>query len=299
MIVVGDLHLKSKEIYWSAQKKFLNWLQENYNNEIILFLGDIFDSSSPMWEVYCYFKEFLTKRLNKTFILVGNHDISRVKGCSLTALNLMQDVFVFEKETDIKIEDYKCLMLPYQNNMDHYSELTGNYDFIFTHIMPKEESFGGEYTDISKLIGKKIYGHIHLKRDYPDAYILGVPVISRNLETNNPIIEITSDKQIKEIVPPVFFNIVDLEYGKEISNKDWFYNIKKAPSIKSVYETYPAYNIREDGIEILYESDGKEINLSGLENDLKFLYKSFCDEKEIEKIYVQEGLTILNECTVI
>jgi len=298
MIVVGDLHIKENFLYKNASFKFLNWLLENYKNETIIQLGDLFDSSSINHTIVSDVL-FILKQFKEVYLLTGNHDQSRRMNNILKHFNHQNNITIFEKEYEIKIEDHKCLMLPYQNNMDHYSELTGDFDFIFTHIMPKEESFGGEYTDISKLNGKKIYGHIHLKRDYPDAYILGVPVITRNLEMNNPIIEITNDKQIKEIMPPVFFNIVDLEYGKEILNKDWLYNIKKAPSIKSVYETYPAYNIREDGIEILYESDGKEINLSGLENDLKFLYKSFCDEKEIEKIYVQEGLTVLNECTVV
>jgi len=294
---VGDLHIKESILYRNATFKFLNWLLEKYKNETIIQLGDLFNSSSINHDIVNDTLNIL-KQFKDFRIISGNHDQSKRMSNILKSFNHQENITVYEKETEVEIENKKCLMLPYQYDTKYYSELTGTYDFIFTHITPKEESFGGEYTDISKLNGKKIYGHIHLKRDYPDAYIIGVPVITRNLEMNNPIIEITKDNQIKEIATPIFFNIVDLEYGQEMSNKDWLYNIKQAPSVKSVYEKYPAINIRDDGIEILYKSNGNEISLNSLENDLKFLFKTFCEEKEIEKVYQQEGITVLNECVV-
>jgi len=297
IIIVGDLQLKESTLYKKAVLSFLEWLYENYNDNIIIQLGDFFNAASinhnTVDDAFSIVKKF-----NQFHILTGNHDKNRRMDNILKSWNHFDNIFVYEKETEINLNDFNCLMLPHQFNMDHYSELTGDYDFIFPHTSPKEESFGKKFVDLSKLNGKKIYGHIHIKNYYPESnsYIIGVPVISRFGEKNNPIVEILPGGKMKEIVPPVFFDILDLEYGQEITNKNFLYNIKNAPSHKSVYETYPAVNIRDAGITVLYKAEEKEcVLLNELGKDLKDLYMTFCKEKEIDDIFLIEGCNDISE----
>ena len=297
MIIVGDLHIKEHHLYRKATMSFLKWLLEHYKDEIIIQLGDLFDSSSINHNIVDE-TLFILKQFKDFRIISGNHDQSKRMSNILKSLNHFDNIIIYEKDTEVTIEDKKCLMLPHQHSHKYYEDLEGSYNFIFPHVMPKEESFGGEFTDLSKLQGMKIYGHIHTKAIYNNGQMIipGVPVITRNGECNNPILKINLDSSIEEIEVPVFFNIVDIEYGTEIVNKDWLYNIKNAPSVKSVYDMYPEINIRSSGISINYLNEDKEsVVLNSTDNDLKALFSDFAKEKEIEDHILKEGITALNE----
>lgn len=292
VIIVGDIHAKEKLIYKQAQLKFLDWLHDNYKDDIIVQLGDFFDSSSINHGVV---EEFIgiVKKFKEFHIISGNHDQSKRMNNILKSMKHQSNIYIYESDAEIKLENNRCLMLPYQSDCKYYEDLDGEYDFIFTHTTPKEAAFGGDFIDLSKLKGELVYGHIHVKA--PN--ILGVPIITRNGEKNNPILKIKEDGSTEEIIPPVFFDIIDLEFGEEIPNKDYLYNIKNAPSVKSVYDKYPIFNVRDEGITILYKNDDENnIVLNKSENDLPKLYKTFCEEKEIEAAFIKEGVTSLNEC---
>ena len=47
MIAIGDLHLKKKEPYYKNNKKFLDYLNDKYPYETLIFTGDETDISSP------------------------------------------------------------------------------------------------------------------------------------------------------------------------------------------------------------------------------------------------------------
>ena len=51
MIIIGDLHFKNKEPFKSSLFSFLDWIYENYKDETIIQLGDLFDTSSPHNEI--------------------------------------------------------------------------------------------------------------------------------------------------------------------------------------------------------------------------------------------------------
>lgn len=256
MIIISDLHLRYKEVYFNFQKKFLNWIQNNFNNEIIVFLGDIFDNS-PHWEVYSYFKSFLLNRNNETHILQGNHDYSRIKGPSLKGIHLIKNVKVYFKESETNLENFKCLMLPWQQNIKYYENIEFKGDFCFTHLMLKEESFGNEYINLSKIKAKKIYGHLHLKKQYENGNIIipGTPYPTRNLEVTNPILKINKNGDIEEINTPEFFKIETVKFGDKLPNKEWLYNFTDVPSITSLYKRYKGYHIREEGIKFNFNTE--------------------------------------------
>jgi len=297
LIVIGDLHIKNKALYFRAQKKFLNWLLDNYKSSTILQLGDLWDTSSPHNSIEAEIIGIL-KQFDDFRIIQGNHDISKIKGSALTHLQHHSNITVYDDITEIEVDGYKCLILPYQYNMEHYKELTGEYDYIFCHFTNPENQFADEGIEL-KVKGFQIYGHTHTYAQYDNKLIVGVPIITRNLEKNNCIIKIKNGK-IDFIDVPVFFDIVDLKYGDKIENFDYLYNIYDAPSIKSVYELYPMINIRNNGIKVIYASrDDKEIELNKMSDDLISLYKLFFVEQEIDFAIQTEGQEALSNFDII
>lgn len=295
MIIVGDLHLKQKEPFFTASKQFLNWLDENYRESEILFAGDVFDSSSPMWIVYKEFKEFLMKRKNYTYIIKGNHDTSKNKGCSLSAFNLVPNVTVYEDAQEIEIQNHKCLILPFIYDYKSFQELEGEYDFIFTHLMPKEFQFGDEGVEFSKLKGKFIHGHHHMRADFQDRfnnkhYIIGAPYETRHLEAQvHRILEINDNKEIKEIEVPKFFTHETIVYGQEPSSKMNIINVIDAPGKKLVYEKYKDYYIRDAGIKLLRTENTKESFKHEFESaNILEKFKKYSQENNLSKEVSEE-----------
>lgn len=253
---IGDLHLKNKEPFLKSTKEFLNWLNENYANEELILLGDIFDSSAPIWPIYKIFKEFLLKRKNITHILEGNHDLSKNKGSALSAFQLIDNVFIYEDETSTIIDNMNCLMLPFKYDYKIYQELEGNFDFIFTHLMPQETQFADEGVSFPKLKGTFLHGHHHIQSNFYDIYnnihyILGIPISTRHLEDQNHRILKIENNKIEIIKVPIYFQYETINYGEEPKNKNNILNIINAPNKKLVYEKYKDYYIRETGIKLL------------------------------------------------
>ncbi len=294
MIVIGDLHLRYKPIYFNAQIKFLNWVEENYKNEIIIFLGDVFDSS-PHFEVYTFFQEWLRKRKTITYILKGNHDFSFFKGEYLEGISKLENVKVFFKETEIIIENNKCMMLPYIQQKDYLENLKGEYDYIFTHLTPLECAFASEGI-LLNLKGTYIHGHTHTSLEFFDKnnqknYVLGVPYPTRNLEEKpeHHILEIKEDDNLKTfrfIPTPKFLDIITVKYNCDLNklNKNFIYNIIEAPSSMAVAEKFKDFFIRSSQIEREdkeQEEENKKIDFTSNRE----AFKMFSNETNIGKKY--------------
>lgn len=290
MIIIGDLHLKNKEPYLSASKKFLDYLTEQYDDVNMIFLGDVFDSSAPIWEVYKIFKEFLLKRKAYTYILNGNHDMSKSKGCSLSSFNLLDKIKVFEEEEVIEIDDLNCLMLPFKYDYKSYENLEGKYDFIFTHIMPVETQFANEGLEFSKLKGCFIHGHNHIQLDYTDKYpnqhcILGVPLPTRHGEDQDHRIMKIDDKGKLEIIKvPFYFKHETIKYGETPSSTTNIINVIDAPNKKLVYEKYKEYYIRDAGIKLLRTENTQEsFKAEFEEGNILDKFKKYSSDKALSK----------------
>ena len=287
MIIISDIHAKNKEPYKKAVLNFLDYCIEKYSNEIIIQLGDLFDSSNPHNSLEKEIVERLLK-FKEFHCISGNHDQSYKSGNTLEQLNLHKNIYIYDKETVVDIEGYSCLILPYQKDMIHYNNIQKHFDFIFGHFMIKQEAFGNEYVDISALNYKKmILGHIHLKRQYGDIIIPGCPITTRNLEQNNPILQIDKDFEITEIEVPEFLKIETINYGngKKTLNKDFIYNIVDAPSVKSVYEKFKEYYIRHEGIQLKQDTVGSDVKFDFDSNNLMKYFKQFIDENKVNKEY--------------
>jgi len=284
MIVIGDLHLKYKEPYWKAQKKFLNWLKSKFDNEEWVFLGDIYDTVYPHWEVYETFHNLVNDRKEKTYLLMGNHDFSKFKGNSLKPHFKKEVVEIIEKIAKYEINSYKCLFLSY--NFSDYSSnsnlFTEDYDFVFSHLTHPKEAFGNEGVDLEFINSKYyIYGHIHTFKIYNNHIILGSPLPTRNLEIPQNILQINENFKLEYIKVPSFLKIENLKYGEEPPNKDWLYNIYDAPSFDSVYENYKDYYIREEGIKLKESNEIIKEDLTFASFSLKDKFLAFAKQENL------------------
>jgi len=296
MIYVADLHIKEKEIYRRASLKFLNWLLDNYKDEIIIQGGDLFDASSINHQIVYDVTDIL-KQFKEFHIVSGNHDFSRRLNSILLPLSHHKNISVYSDMTEKTIEGMKCLFMPFMYNMDVYKTIKWQGDLCFTHFTPVEEQFDGEGIDTTNIKAKKIFGHIHVANEHENGNLIiaGVPCITRNGESNNPILEIKNN-QIKKIEVPKFFDIVNIKYGDEV-NPDYLYNVKNAPSYEALYKMYPEINIREEGITLLQKDDdtNNNIDFKFKEDSLKNYFVEFCKEKELSRAIASTGIKYMEK----
>ena len=294
MIVVGDIHAKSKEPFYSAIKSFFKWLIENYKNEEIVFLGDIFDTSSPHGEIE---KEIinLISQFKHSHLITGNHDRSNIKGNTLIPHVLHDNISVYEDATEVIIDNVKCFMLPFRNNDQEYPILAGRYDYIFTHITPVEVQFANEGIKFPNLEGIFIHGHTHIQSEFIDEYghkhyVLGVPIETRHLEAQkHKIVEISSNKEMTFIDVPFYFTHETVEYGEEPTSKNNILNIINAPNKKLVYEKYSNYYIRDNGITILRTEASKEVFKTSFEkSNILQKFKFYAQDKGLSQEVITE-----------
>lgn len=263
-IVVGDLHAKNKEPYRDAVNNFFRYLLDNHIRDGVstIFLGDLFDSSSPHNEVREEIANHLSK-FNDVIILQGNHDYSRRMGSALEPLTVLPNVTVIDEVIEID----NCLYLPYKYDMSEYENLTGEYDYIFTHITPPECAFADEGIKLN-LKGIYIHGHTHIQTTFTSTdlqchNVIGVPIPTRHLEEKQKhrVFKIKHHDIVgipMEVFVPQTFTFETIEFGEEPIDKNNIINIINAPSYKDVYERYKDFYIRESGIE-----------LSKIDNDVK------------------------------
>lgn len=281
MIIIGDLHAKNKEPFNKSICQFFEWLLKKYKNEVIIQLGDLFDSASPhnlvIDSIVSYIKQF-----KEFHIIEGNHDTNYIRGGILTFLRHFDNVFIYENKTEIEIEGMKCLMLPYKKNTEEYEKINWKGNFLFAHLTNIEDQFGNEGVELKGIEAKHIYGHTHTFKDYKNGkLVLGVPLPTRCGEINNNILEIKNGKMIY-IEHPIWFEYEDVIYPEMPRNKNNIINIKNSPSIQSCFEVYKDCHIREEGIELSLIIDGVENKIDFDTNNIKNRFDAFTKENEID-----------------
>jgi hypothetical protein len=295
LIVCGDLHLKNKEPFVSATENFFEWIDKKYPNDELVLLGDIFDTSSPQWEIFSLFAEFVRSRNSYVYILEGNHTYSKIKGSVLEGLGNVSNVKQYLIPNTIGL-DMLCLPFLTIDNKKYYENefnfIPNDFDFIFTHLSPKECSWGNEGIDFDKvnLRGTYIHGHIHMQSEFKDIHenrhiVLGVPFPTRHGEhlQEHRIARITN-KEIEFIKVPQFFIYETIEFGQEPSSSNNILNIKNATSWEIVYEKYKKYYIREEGVEFVKKEGNLEFEQKEFEgSSLKQKFKIFQLDRRLPK----------------
>jgi len=287
IVVVSDIHAKTEEPYRSAINKFFKWLLESYNikETAFIFLGDMFDMSLPHNEV----RDEITSYLKKmdAIIITGNHDTSKRNGNSLLSLKHHSNIIVYEKETEFELCGFHCLALPHQYDMKHYPELTGEYDFVFTHITPKGCSADfGDGVELKVKAKYFIHGHIHVSQKINNHIIPGVPLPTRHGEhLFKPTITIISgDASLLDVLVPEYFTYETIEYGTMPKTKNNILNIIKAPSVQQVYDMYNGYYIRKEGIELELIGDNKDQKVSFERGSIIDKFIKYVDEQNVDNV---------------
>lgn len=300
MLVIGDLHLKIKEPFWSAQKEFLKWLESQFPDQKLLFLGDVFDSTSPHWDVFSYFDVFLKNRQQEVFILKGNHDFSRFRGATLSSLSNHSHVHIIKEIETFDIEGYSCLFIAYFSK-DNFKQITperSKYSFVFSHLTHPEEAFGDEGIDLSFINSNYFfYGHTHQENTHSIKHrIVGAPLPTRNGETLGNILKIDSDYEIYKIPVPDFLKIETIKYGEEIPNPNWLYNVVEAPSFDSVYDKYGSFYVRSEGIKLKETTYQQEIiEEKQYNNFLKNKFLDFSKKENLPRHITDCALTYMDQ----
>lgn len=303
IICVGDIHAKNKEPYRSSINNFFKDLLDNYKDETIIFLGDLFDSSSPHKEIESEIISHL-KKLYKVFILTGNHDYSKRMGNSLDPLDEFENISIIKEVTELNIEDMKCLFLPfkYTDMKEEYEELEGFYDLIFTHITPPECAFGDEGINLKLKCRYFVHGHTHIQKDFKTKdsihHVLGVPIATRHGEDKQDfrMMEITDKNKYRFIHVEKYFEYEEVIFGNDPKSRNNILNIVDAPDIKSVFDRYKDYYIREEGIKIKNENntDGDENKFEIDFNSIKQLYIDYCNDNNISRSIITKGLKYMD-----
>lgn len=294
-ILVGDLHSKERFPYVEATQRFFDWSAEKYKNHILIQLGDLYDSATVSNDVVHSVMLWL-QQFHEVHIVEGNHDRSRAKSSALIPLTNLDNVHIYREPTEVVIEGIKCLFLPYGTK-----EYSGSYDYVFSHLAPKEDSFGGSFFDFSGLKAKRIYnGHIHLNKEYnsettPNVYSLSVPCPTRNLETAGVVVELADGKETIIQVPDLF-RIETIPYTTDPQDLDhnFLYNIIGAPSYDAVHEKFKGYYIREEGI-VLESTPNVEILINSKVQSFADYWSEFCKENDLSKEIATCGIDYINQ----
>jgi hypothetical protein len=306
LIVVGDLHAREKEPYFSQWKDFITWLFEsehNNSNNHLLLLGDLVESISVQHELLeMYLHTFLHKsKFKKIYILTGNHD-RNYESTLLSVFKPLLNVEVIEKETILQIENCKCLFLPHIENklVERYSNLeyTDTFDYCFHHIEDEDQHFGKSFVDLSYLkINNFLCGHIHTETITKKGHFLGSPTFnSLNEKDKTPYIAIVDcvTKKYELVEVPVWLSYQEVFYPNELPKSNTKYciytvydSIDKEQSIK-----YYTKQAEEKGLQFycrrVHSKNVKSENLNHGDDYTiieKSIIEQFSDYEKINKVH--------------
>jgi len=274
IIFIGDVHLKVTQPYMDASFQFLDYLEENHLNDILVFTGDLFDNTFPHFELLM---DRLLKSLIKfpeVYIISGNHEVfdsktTKKMGNPLALLDHVSGIRTFVSIEEIEIRGKKFLMLPYLYDVAkmkvEYEALTGTYDFVVSHVAYPGTNFGFiDEVDLSGIDSKVfIYGHIHEPKEMGNHYIIGVPVSTRYGEQvwrkQLGIYDLETESFTLKPIPS-FVNYETVKFGEWPKDKNSIISVKDSPSVISVLDLYKEYHVRRKGITLIDEVENVSYN---------------------------------------
>jgi predicted phosphodiesterase len=277
LIVIGDLHLRYKEPYYSAVKKWMEWfLQSDYNIEdnILIQLGD--DTESAINKSYVnrdliWFYQNI--KCKSKIVLQGNHDLSDEHGSNLEILRNEVDIDIVDKPRIMNIEGLQCLFLPhisstlYGTEMEkYYSSLydrcenreypwQGTFDYAFGHVEDETQKRSEKHKvcDLSKLdIKTRVFGHIHTyNMDVGGSYLGSVsPNSSTEVNKHAFIYSIDLDNGRSTVIEcPIYLNYYSVTYPDplpEIKEDFFLLKISKSVDRKTSVEYYEKEAIKQN-----------------------------------------------------
>lgn len=243
------------------KEQFVPELKEKKIDTIIV-CGDIFDTRQNINVQTDNVVIDLFKNTFKDFtvhVIVGNHDIfhtTTTEVHSLKAIDLLPNVTVYDKPTEVKFDNEVVLMLPWITDYKDFSQLVlNNYKYCFAHLDIVGFDMGGRMsdagltiTDVANKFEHTYTGHYHHRSH-------------REFQSGQTITYIGSPYQITRID-----KYCERGYGiLDISNNDFHWENNKV-SMKFNIFTYPVIDrtkitgqVVDIHIPYEYQSDTKKI----------------------------------------
>lgn len=201
----------------------------------LFILGDVFDTRNTLNvqsvnAVIDLFKDELSGLDIR--IIVGNHDMYMTTSTdinSLKILELLPNVTVYEKPTELKIDGKSILMLPWVTDYSKFDEIvTGTYDYCFCHADIIGFDIGGRLSE-SGLMAKNLLDHF--RYTWSGHYHKGCV---RNYEDGRYIIYAGSPYELTRIDrdDPKGYHVLDFETGEHTF-------VENAISIRYTRHMYP------------------------------------------------------------
>lgn len=318
--VIGDVHLRSEEPFFSVTKKFLfNLLKSCNENDSLIFTGDFFHRSRPYSEELALARQFfeIAKERNISInILAGNHEYFRERNTWAEDVFKDYDIHFYDSPTCVDIQGSLFLMLPwvsnyiikknfnkqdlkefykyilsnlnFSKNLDGRSPQTYPHLYVVYHFEDETcftglEDIGVDLSLIDKTFNGKVIrigGHIH----NPSKNYIGSPYTTRKDETGfeRHIIEIDpKTDDFKFIKISPMIEYETLMY-EELKNKTYNPNIKYIIKVLNA----PSFESVKDYI------DSKE-NVWLDDYELKFNEnRTILDDKENQLYSIKEFLDL-------
>lgn len=146
--LLADLHLGVKKSDLTFQQSQLRFFKNQFVPELkekeidtIIVCGDVFDTRQSLNVhtenvVIDLFKNILGEF--NVHIIVGNHDMyhtTTTEVNSLKSLDLLPNVTVYERPTDVEFEGQTVLMLPWVTKYADFDGIVlGHYNYAFAHL---------------------------------------------------------------------------------------------------------------------------------------------------------------------
>lgn len=210
IFLISDLHFgvrsNSREWLDNHENFFYNFYipylkRSKQNNDILLILGDVFDSRQSI-DIFIF---NATLRIIKTiseiipiYIIVGNHDCALKNSTdinSLVGFKFIPNVNIFEKPTIISNGISNLFLMPWigvkeeEENYAKENVKTCQYMFAHTDIAGFKYDTGKTIikgTNLREIKYKKIFsGHIHKRQELENLYYIGSPYHTKRGDIGN------------------------------------------------------------------------------------------------------------------
>jgi hypothetical protein len=316
---VGDRRVQEK-------KDILDFIVSSFQDcEVVVFMGDNFNSKNNSSETNREFVEFVERFGNKdVFIICGNHE---KKGDGSTAIDFLGEVkrpnwHIFTQPSSFSINGKKLDFLPYMLNqeigvttceeatkeiVDH---LDGG-DVIFAHHAISGTTFNGIKTELLKEIvlpkeelekkyKKVVAGHIHQPQIVGNTLITGSLFTNEVGEIEKFIFKIDDSLNIEQIKVPArgIYKLVDPSIDditklpkKSIAKIILTKRGTDIESIKIVASGLDAHVIIED-----YPNERKKMHIeenAAFDFSIEALLKMYSEERGVDYNKLIKGLELI------
>lgn len=316
---LGDTQFQALNQWnYEAGNRFIDWFEdvEVEPGSYLIHLGDVGEKDINPGNVVCQMERFFNacrEKFEKTFILVGNHDIKQYHGVTQVSFEFAEEKPGIEIVRDIKVLDLggqAILAMPHvrvpgKTIIDYYNALSAEdyakllppgkdmFDLCVGHWQKQTDDGGPTWlssgVDISRIPAKRFaLGHIH-DRPFEEYTGSAWPLrVSEETGAFPRVIRVLGESDFEEDIQiPRILTYDKVRYPDPIQKADdgliHVYTVDNCPNVGAARELYKGAHIRSLGLPPV--DDGKSVTT---EED--FEVKDFCEAFQL--FLKEKGLRI-------